>query len=233
MSKPNGYVLHEDSERIVVATGFTRKSANAKTGDMIQVFILARRDNPLQAIKTGSDSLICGDCPLRGLNGQKRTCYVNVGQAPLAVWRAFNRGSYPALTDLSVFHGRKVRFGSYGDPVFMPLAVLQAVANASAGWTGYTHQWRNPLFAAYRAFVMASVETADGFDQAHAAGWRTFRVSASLTDLRSNEIVCPNTTRGISCADCRLCAGTSKNAKSIVIEAHGSGKAHLSAAVNN
>lgn len=37
MPKANGYVLHEDEQRIVIATGFTRASDNAKTGPMIQV----------------------------------------------------------------------------------------------------------------------------------------------------------------------------------------------------
>src|ERR1044072_7826307 len=91
-----------------------------------------------------------------GPNGKQRTCYVNVGQAPLRIWRSYNEGSYPKLTDFSVFEGRRIRFGSYGDPVFIPFDVLKAIAHHSAGWTGYTHQWRNPLFAAYREFIMAS-----------------------------------------------------------------------------
>lgn len=90
----NGYVLHEDAQRIVIATGFQRKSKYAKTGNMIQVWILVRNENPLEAIKSGSDAAIGGDCPLRGEHGQKRTCYVNVSQAPLGIWKGYQRRIY-------------------------------------------------------------------------------------------------------------------------------------------
>jgi hypothetical protein len=35
-----------------------------------------------------------------------------------------------------------------------------------------------------------------------------------------NEIICPNTTHGTKCIDCKLCSGFSK-AKNIVIQVHG------------
>ena len=228
-AETNGVIVHENEQRVVIATGLKRKTKNAKTGQMVQIWILAKAENPLRAIETGLDALICGGCPLRGTNGQGRTCYVNVGQAPLAVWRAYNRGSYPVMSTVEIFRNRKVRFGAYGDPVFIPFSIVRDIAAVSAGWTGYTHQWHNPLYAGYRAFVMASAETAAGAAEAQAQGWRTFRVSAT-TETQANEIVCPNTTRGISCADCRLCQGTTLRAKNIVIEVHGAGKGNLKTA---
>jgi hypothetical protein len=230
MKRPNGYVLHKDSKRIVIATGFHRVSENEKTGPMVQVYILAKAAKPTEAVKRGLDTLVCVDCPSMGVKGAQRTCYVNVGQGPGVVYREWKKGKYPTLSDLSVFKGKRVRFGAYGEPVMIPFDLLAAIAAASDGWTGYTHQWRNPLFSAYRAYLMASVETDAGAKEALARGWRYFRATDSLSTLGAKEIICPNTTHGIQCHDCRLCAGTSKGAASIVIEVHGSGKVHYSAA---
>ena len=33
----NGYVLHDDSSRVIIATGFNKPSDNRKTGDMVQI----------------------------------------------------------------------------------------------------------------------------------------------------------------------------------------------------
>lgn len=215
--KPKGYILHEDSTRVVIAT---MRSLNRKTGDMVQVWILAKAQNPVEAVQSGHDAEICGDCPLRGMNGAKRVCYVNVGQAPLSVWKGWIRGRYPKWCgDASPFVGRTIRWGAYGDPVHIPLSIIQEISAASAGWTGYTHQWRNPLLQGYRSFLMASADTADDATNAHAAGWRTFRVSDAPME---GELLCLSESVGRSCSDCKLCAGTSKKAKSIYIPAHGS-----------
>ncbi|MBO0695599.1 MAG: hypothetical protein J2P56_05800 [Verrucomicrobia bacterium] len=190
---------------------------------MIQVWILAKNQNPVRAAKTGHNAVVCGNCPI------KDACYVDLGKAPLQVWKAYKRGCYPVLPSLDVFKGRQVRFGAYGDPAFLPFELLRSIAEISAGWTGYTHQWRNPLFSAFKRYLMASVESTDGEAQARFCGWRTFRISRSL-DPKPNEVVCPNTSRGITCADCGLCRGLSRPAKSIVIEVHGMRKKKLKAA---
>lgn len=226
----NGYIIHEDSQRIIIATGFTSKSENVKTGNMIQIWILVKAENPLDAIRSGSDVAVCGTCPLRGTLGKGRACYVNLGQAPLAVWRKWARGGYTVLS-LAAYHnaftGRAVRFGAYGDPAFIPFHLVEAIAGFARKHTGYTHQWRNPLYSAYKRFVMASADSLDLAAQAHRAGWRTFRVLGSGSILRhANEMMCVNTTRGITCEKCGLCNGAS-SAKSIVIEAHGAGAVHV------
>lgn len=105
----NSFILFEDAVRVVIATGFTTKSKNVKTGNMIQIWILVKAENPIEASKSGNDSLVCGTCPLRGTLGK---------------------------------------------------------------------------------------------------GWRTFRVAAHGNVLPySNEIMCVNTTRGITCEKCGLCNG--------------------------
>ena len=71
--RPLGLILFDgpsmiDGEPIVViATGFKRSSANPKTGDMLQTWILRRDVAPFAAIHNGADASICGDCPLRGI----------------------------------------------------------------------------------------------------------------------------------------------------------------------
>jgi len=90
----------------------------------------------------GLDSIICGNCRLRGGNGRKRSCYVVYGQAPQSIWRKYQRGGYaflPVDQYADVFSGRVVRFGSYGDPALIPLDIVRGIASVSAGWTGYTH----------------------------------------------------------------------------------------------
>ena len=225
--KPNGYIMHEDAYRVIIATGFTRKSRNAKTGEMIQVWILAKKQNPVQAVETGHDKVNCGNCPLRGYKGQERSCYVNVGQAPLAVWKAWKRGSYPKADGVEMFRGRAVRFGAYGDPVHIPLPLAKSIAAVASTWTGYTHQWRNPLFAGWSRLVMASVETEADADTAAWKGWRTFRVSK--TPPRANEVTCPSaSTNGrVQCIKCGLCKGGSVRARSICIQPHGKGAAYV------
>lgn len=227
--KANGYVLHEDSQRVVIATGFASKSENVKTGSMIQVWILAKSENPLDAIKSGNDAVVCGSCPLRGTLGKERACYVNLGQAPLAVWRKWSKGGYDVLQFEnygSMFRGRAVRFGAYGDPAFIPFHIVEAIAFHARKHTGYTHQWQNPLFAAYKRFVMASADSLDLAAAAHRAGWRTFRILDSSLLRHASEMMCVNTTHGLTCEQCGLCNGAS-SAKSIVIEAHGTGKVHV------
>ncbi len=52
-------------------------------------------------------------------------------------------------------------------------------------------------------------------------GWRTFRVRPEGSPLLPGEIDCPAVTRGVSCADCKLCFGAHPSAPSVSIEAHG------------
>ena len=68
----NGVVLYRGPSLlngrpvVCVAVGLSRPSANGKTGDFIQTFILADDgENPVDALKSGGDGSVCGDCPHR------------------------------------------------------------------------------------------------------------------------------------------------------------------------
>lgn len=226
----NGKILFETADVVCIATGFKSKSANSKTGGMIQTWFLWKHSNPIDAIKSGDDAAICFDCPHRGDGtGKDRACYVNIGQAPLAVWKCWKRGGYSLWNgDTGIFKGRVVRFGSYGEPVLMPRRMMERIASASLGWTGYTHQWRK--FTTRKRWLMASVDNETQAQRATGKGWRTFRVATAQSPL-ANEVQCPaseESGKKTTCAACLLCSGTTKQARSVAIMAHGTGKKNFS-----
>ena len=198
---------------VVVFTGFSRGSKNAKTGNMVQSWILREDVNPQHAVETGLDFTICGNCRMRPVYGGK--CYVSVARAPLAVWKAFKRGRYQELqlADLSAFHGRVLRIGSYGDPVAVPFglwASLLAMGQLS-GWTGYTHSWRHRLAPRYREFLMASVDSPQEFLEASRAGWKCFRTRQPGEAVLREERICPASAEAghrTTCSRCLACNGS-------------------------
>jgi len=199
----------------------TTSSTNRKTGDMIQTWILRRNIDPVRSVSEGYDRSVCGDCYHRGSKDRPRTCYVNIGQAPLSVWRAFRRGSYrrgPLPTH------KPVRMGAYGDPVAVPWHAWNGIHTANK-WTGYTHQWRELHAQPFKNVLMASCDNVGEAAEAAAAGWRTFLVTAyDSTEGPPDHILCPSES-GTSCIDCGLCAGMQHaDAPSIYIPAHGTAK---------
>jgi hypothetical protein len=221
----NGFVIHEDRDRVIIATGFETPSDNRKTGDMIQIWILVKSVSPTEAIRTGLDRLICGSCVHRGNgDGSGRSCYVNVGQAPLGIWRAWKAGRYPTLQWMDIFAGRKVRFGAYGDPTWIPLPIALAIAGVSSGWTGYTHQWRKPSLQGWKTLLMASVDSIGEMIIARSMGWSTFRVGFEAS---VGESLCASERVGTPCMDCLLCAGSRNGLESVHIPPHGTGAVHF------
>lgn len=245
MSKSNGAIIYKGKSQIdgkpivVIVTGLKGKTKNAKTGDMLQTWILREDISPLEAVKTGADFSICGNCKHRGklelVKGiwkwvKKRSCYVTVWQAPRAIWEAFKRGSYTDMTkgDISSLgKNRNIRLGAYGDPAAVPVAIWQDLTMFADTTTGYTHQWQNKANAALKYLTMASADSVEEYKQAIKSGWRTFRVKKPSDLAMKGETVCPNTTVGLNCADCGACRGLKGNnlKGSIVIDVHGAGAA--------
>lgn len=232
----NGLILWESATQVAIATGFKKPSANRKTGKMIQIFIIVKQVDPVTAIHTGQDELVCFSCPLRGhINEQgklvERACYVDLPKSVLAVWNCYRRGGYRVLSDFSVFDNREVRFGAYGEPVLIPHHMVREIVRRAHKHTGYTHRWLEPAIQGYRDFFMASCDESD-YLLAQSMGWRTFTVSKTAL---ANNALCPAseeakaiakaTGRKVTdCQHCGLCAGNSRPARSIWIPAHGQGK---------
>lgn len=208
---------------VAIATGFhPNLSSNIKTGPMIQTWILAQDEEPHQAVKSGKDEAVCGDCKLRPLN--LGVCYVLTFQGPLNIYRTWERGGYPVL-DYRAFAGLPVRFGAYGDPAAVPFRIWDEIGFQAITTTGYTHAWKycDPL---HKHYCMASVDSPQEALDAREAGWRTFRVTTSPGDKSlSDEIICPASAAGghkLQCIQCCVCDGQSRRLKShVVIHAHG------------
>jgi hypothetical protein len=231
MAKPLGVVLYNGSSMldgrriVVVATGLGRtRSENVKTGKLIQTWILVEGMNPGEAIQIDADRSICGDCPHR-----RKACYVNVTQAPAAVWRTYRAGKYPVYSPAEhrqYFKGRGMRFGSYGDPAAVPFHVWGQLLPIIPHRTGYTHQWRtcNPD---YRFICMASCETEADRALAKQMGYRTFRIRVKTQTPAAGEIVCPASAEAgyrSNCEKCGACNGVrpgNDGRSDVVIAIHG------------
>lgn len=230
-----------DGEPIVAIA--TLKTRNGKTGNMVQIWILHDDQNPVAALHANTNGSICGDCPLQGVddgNGKLtgRACYVNVGQAPNQIHKAYAAGRY-ADYDRSrhefIFHGRKVRLGAYGDPAMLPIDLVEYLCTVADGHTGYSHQLLGmkdrELANRYAKWLMISCHNPAQHREARRRGWRAFTIvhekHAEQGRLPDDAVECPNYTHGVTCEQCMLCQGTSKSAKSVYVIGHSVNSANL------
>lgn len=230
---------------LAVLTNLGRPSANAKTGDMSQLYVLCAGIHPIDAVRTGADSAICGACKHRGDMGgpDARTCYVELAQAPTSVYRAHQRGSYlpfhpswplsPARAWgerlWNAVSRKPIRLGAYGDPCAVPpqyIALLVAACRSTrVGASGYSHAWQShpAAFEAQKGWLMASVDNYEEALEARRRGLRYFRIIRP-GEPTHGEVQCraARAVNPLHCAYCRGCSGNA-NAKgpSFYIEVHG------------
>lgn len=230
--KPTGYILYEGPSMLdgapIVAIALVETS-NRKTGDMVQTYIIRQDVKPTEALKTGQDASVCGDCKHRPVNGG--SCYVNVGQGVLSVWKSYMAGNYPMAQDVAALgEGRMVRLGTYGDPMAVPAHIWEALVAQAEGRTGYTHQWANEALPvaqreAITRLTMASADTPAEAQAAKAQGLRYFRIRLATEPLERGEFMCPASDEAgkrRTCDQCGACNGSEKaQAASPVIIAHG------------
>lgn len=193
----------------------TGNSSNRKTGNMLQTWIVVAGMTPNEACKSGADESICGNCIHRPKN--LGTCYVLTHQAPTAIQR------HPPRPLSNTLNGTPLRLGAYGDPTAIPFGrwLTLMMQKGTLNHTGYTHQWRT-CDQRFKTLCMASVDTEEEYNEATAMGWRTYRVKREGDPCLKGEIYCPS-HKGVQCADCRLCSGTTSNStKNIAIDIHGS-----------
>ena len=188
---------------------------------MVQTWIMLRDTPPHEAVKSGDDAGVCGNCIQRPSVGG--ACYVKAFQAPLSIWRAYKRGNYNNVINLESLRGAELRLGSYGDPSAVPFDIWRNLIDKVQPrlMTGYTHQMSHKAFDKRMAEVcMISADTPKVALKAHAQGFRTFRMTTDTEQLLPNEIICPNDTDGVKCIDCGLCDGAGDK-PNIAILAHG------------
>jgi len=249
MAKISGFVFYrgpsmlDGAPIVAILTGLDGRGKNGKTdAGLLQTWILRSDMNPLEAVRLGRDSSICGDCKHRGTivrddrkgrKGRKRnvgrSCYVRLDTAPNNIFKTFKRGRYPVLAPAdarALLDGAMVRGGSYGDPAAVPFHVWDTLQHGLDSGTAYTHQWRR--FPELAAFCMASVDSAAERAQARLLGFRTFRVRGESEPLLDSEKPCPAAKESnyrATCTQCRACGGhasASKVDRAIIV--HGSGK---------
>ena len=208
----------------VILTGMKEPSANLKTGDVLQTWIMPVTVDPVTAIRTGSDVSVCGDCkhrPIEAADTEEKPCYVQVARAPLSTWKAHKGQAVEIPRTLA----KPIRMGAYGEPTAVPLALWTYLTKLSPSWTGFTHQWKHYKFRGFRRFCMASVDSPAEAHQAHDLGWRTFRVKKTSDPLLPGEISCPASKEAgkrTTCKRCNLCDGArpSDRRKNIAINEH-------------
>jgi hypothetical protein len=137
------------------------------------------------------------------------------------VYRTYKAGSYKHYNKrqhLKLFAGHKIRFGTYGEPVLIPVSIVRDIISVAKSHTGYTHMWNSGYGKPYRGLFQASVDTPSEAINAINAGWKYFRVLPIGQACNNDELLCLNESRGVQCVDCMLCNGSKRN---IAITAHG------------
>lgn len=258
-NKPSGYIIYRGPSLLdgkpIVVVAVVRESKNAKTGNMVQTYVLVDNGiSPVQNARSLDDVSVCGDCKhRRGVinpeTGKGGPCYVNLGQGARSVADGVVRGIYPdisnnpvAMRELAMsIAQRMVRLGTYGDPMAAPAQIWRDLVAFALGHTGYTHQWRNKAISAeqvnaIKALCMASADTPKEKALANAAGWRTFRVQGLGESLpMEREMACPASEeqgKRLTCAQCMSCSGGIDSKKAnVVIIVHGALKNRFAASV--
>jgi len=222
-STQTGFILWEglsQHDNKPIAAIATMTSNNVKTGNMIQTWIIRTDIEPHEAVKNSQDGSVCGACPFKSGAG----CYVRTEQAPLAVYRAYHKGNYKRVSIAEIpliAINRTVRIGAYGDPAFVPTHIWKALVSNAIGFTGYTHQHKQPWFDPnLTKYCMVSADTIAESEKLNAMGIRTFTAISDKESVPDNQLICPNFTHGVICNDCKLCDG-GKNGKSIIAPIHG------------
>jgi hypothetical protein len=246
-----GNSLYNGEPIVAIATGFIKPSANEKTSDMIQVSLYHRDIPPMEAINTGKDMAVCGDCALR-----KHICYVDVNKAHRSIWLSYKRGDvlHASETHYKVLRGElellgrgrvKTRLGAYGDPAMIHYDTWHSIFDGNFSMvTSYTHQWREVVAGMNDTrlfdFTMLSINSLQDYDEAiqHGNVFSVVPANAGISTLSLKEkkmIICPAhykitdelTGKSVprkNCKDCMLCQGkNNRGGVNIAIPVHGLG----------
>ena len=143
-----GFIAYEGPSEIdgapivVIVNRIDSDSENEKTGALVQTFIIRSDVAPTDALKTGDDASICGDCvhrPLLAKDNGQAPCYVNVGRSVRSVYEAYKRGRYTYADNATIARAlarKVVRLGTYGDPAAAPVQMWEQITRYAAGRRG-------------------------------------------------------------------------------------------------
>lgn len=195
----------------------TGASQNSKTGGQLQTWIMRSDMPPNEALKAGLDGAICGDCTHRS-----GSCYVLTAQGPRSAWESWHRDPKPVPENYTAF--ANVRLGAYGEIPAIPFEVVEEFMEPVSNFTGFTHAWRY-CDQRYRQYLMASVESIDEAQIAHAMGWRTYRTMLKGELRIAGESLCPGSEEAgkkLTCSQCGFCNGNATNLRgNVAINVHG------------
>lgn len=142
-----------------------------------------------------------------------------------------------ALKDQPMPNG--IRFNVSGDflgddsePDLAYIAACNAVADAHPDVVkiAYTHAWRVLDPAMFTFTVNASCETTEEAVEAVAAGWQVVMVNPDFHAVahafadHKPVLLCLAQSRGLSCAECRVCGNDVRTRPIIAFQPHGAGK---------
>lgn len=193
------------------------------------------------------------DCPLKN-----KVCYAQTGFVGIHNWRlekSAKRKSHDKVVGeearaiRSSFNGKQIngiplRLHVSGDcrtakgAARLNSAASNYVMRGGGRVYTYTHSWRNLMRSRWgkNISVLASIENVDEAKKARKNGYASALVVPSFPSDKAfyikgeKFIPCPNQTRGISCASCKLCFDADKLLKigaNISFSAHGSRKENL------
>jgi hypothetical protein len=224
---------------VTVGTTSNKKIAEVKE-KIVQTYHFSKEQYDIAQGQTSMreffshDGKVCFDCPFAVSNGaQLSACYTHKMMQYsgfLSSLRSIGK-LYDSFDDIPEYSNtiaaqivtmcdnKYVRFGTYGEPSLMPIALVKCIVVVAKSWTGYTHQWRKkPEYAPY---FMASTHTEDEERIASLIGYRSF--VASPTPI-AQFISCPASAEmgfKSNCSKCGLCSGTKgKGKKSVIILEH-------------
>ena len=245
MTNLSGSIIYEGASMIdgapIVAIAIP-ESRNDKAGGLLQVFVMRSDISPLEALASGKDKSVCGNCVARPANGD--FCYVVVAQSVNQVWKTYKRlpvirkgkptgknfkGYAYALTHreiTEVGRGHKIRKTAYGDGGAVPFEVWESLMYKSRGGNGYTHQWRG-ISSRYAQYFMAWCNSPSEVKAAEAKGYRAFLMRTAEDPIPENTAICPadkihHGKMLANCGDCMGCGGLKgKGTTHRAIIAHG------------
>ena len=201
-----------------------KRSNNSKLGEGVHLLTYHFSGSQVRLKDIKLDSNNCFNCSFayNTNKGKSGGCYTHKGMQGLGI-RSKLDSLHRRCIDVKFFDKLSfllflqkvrekpvdlVRFGAYGEPITLPLYVLEKLVTISKKRTGYTHQWFDPVYHKYSKYLMASTHSDAEQWIANSQGWRTFTINS---DLERDSILCPASKESeidSTCVKCGLCAGT-------------------------